>query len=85
MNDENNQNLVGALDRIGNVLGVLCVHLLGDVDLSVKANHLSRCGFSNKEIAVLLGSTGNSINVALHRARHTGRTSKKKNRLKRKM
>ncbi|MDD2763734.1 MAG: hypothetical protein PHE83_07155 [Opitutaceae bacterium] len=59
-----------AIDRLSKILGILYVHQLGDAELSTKADHLSRCGFSNTEIAELLGSTANSINVALHRARH---------------
>ena len=51
------------------MLGVLYAHYLEDAELSIKAEHLSRCGFSNTEIAALLGSTPNSINVALHKAR----------------
>jgi len=64
------QQLIKAIDGLGRIMGVIYVHYLGDVELGIKAEHLSRCGFSNTEIADLLGSTPNSINVALHKARH---------------
>jgi hypothetical protein len=70
MSSDDNAELTKALSQIGRVLAVLYAHQLGDVELPVKAEHLSRCGFSNTEIAELLGSTPNSINVALHRSRH---------------
>ncbi len=73
------QQIVEAIDRLTRVLGVLSVHYLGDAELSLKAGHLNRCGFSNTEIANILGSTRNSINVALHKARHSKRESKKQN------
>jgi predicted transcriptional regulator len=42
---------------------------LGEIEIGVKAQKLSHCGFSNAEIAELLGMTTNAVNVALHRAR----------------
>lgn len=61
--------LVAALERIGRVLGALYSLQLGELDQPRVAERLSRCGFSNSEIADLLGTTANAINVSLHRAR----------------
>jgi len=69
MNSQELERVISAVERIGKVLGVLFAHHLGDAELGVKAEHLSRCGFSNIQIAELLGKTANSINVALHRVR----------------
>jgi hypothetical protein len=46
---------------------------LFDHSQSIKAERLHRCGFSNADVAALLGTTTNAINVALHRARKTSR------------
>lgn len=70
MSSGDNEQLTKGIDRLGKVLAVLYAHSLGDAELSVKAEHLSRCGFANNEIAELLGTTANNINVAIHRARH---------------
>ena len=70
MSDHDSERATKAIERLGRVLAAFYAHSLGDADLAVKTEHLSRCGFSNTEIAELLGTTANSINVALHRARH---------------
>ena len=69
MTDNGQERSAGALERIGKVLGALYASTLHELDLPDKASRLSRCGFSNTEIADLLGSTSNSINVALHKSR----------------
>jgi len=69
MSDGGYDKAVNAIDRLARVLAVLYVHYLGDAELGMKAEHLNRCGFSNTEIAQILGSTPNSIGVALHHAR----------------
>ncbi len=60
---------VESINRIGMVLGALFASHLGDLDQRLKAERLSRCGYSNTEIADLLGTTANTINVALHTVR----------------
>lgn len=70
--------VIRAVERIGKILGVLYVNNLGDVEVGTKASHLKRCGFSNTEIAELLGTTANSINVALHLARKRKQRPKRK-------
>ena len=78
MTEDANGRLVAALDKISKVLGALYASHLGDIDQGLKATRLSRCGFSNSEIADLLGTSANTINVALHKARRK-RNPKKKN------
>ena len=77
MTDATSDRLAAALDRISKVLGALYASHLGDVDQGLKATRLSRCGFSNTEIADLLGTSANTINVALHKNRRR-KSSKKK-------
>lgn len=69
MSENETKRIAEALERIGRVLGVLYASHLGDLDQSIKAERLNRCGFSNTEIADLLGTTPNTINVALHKVR----------------
>lgn len=78
MNEIQDHSLASGIDRLSKVLGVLYVHNLGDVDLGVKAEHLNRCGFSNVEVAQLLGTTSNNINVALFNIRNKGKKNKKR-------
>ena len=61
--------LSNAMERISMVLGALYASQMGDLDQSLKAERLSRCGFTNTEIADLLGTSTNSISVGLHKAR----------------
>lgn len=82
-NDEENR-LVEAMERIGRVLGALYASHLGDLDQGIKAERLSRCGFSNTEIADLLGTSPNTVNVALHKIRKGKRSRKTTTRKKRK-
>jgi len=73
MNDAHvGQTFVEALDRISMVLGALFVSHLSDIGQDLKAERLSRCGFTNVQVASILGTTANAVNVGLHRAR--GRT-----------
>jgi len=79
MNDMEVKRGVEALEKIGKVLGALYASHLGDIEQGLKAQRLSRCGFSNIEIADLLGTTPNTINVALHKTRKVqSKKSKKK-------
>jgi hypothetical protein len=63
------ERTAAALERIGLILAALYASHLGDVDEQIRADRLSRCGFSNGEVADLMGKTPNAVNVLLHRAR----------------
>ena len=78
MTEAEQSSLTEAVDRLGLVLGAIYSNQLGDVDQRTKADRLSRCGFSNAQIAMLLGTTVNTINVALHHARKGSKSSKKR-------
>jgi hypothetical protein len=69
MNNVDVKRIAEALEKIGKVLGALFASHLGDLDQGLKAQRLSRCGFSNIEIAALLGTTANVVNVSLHKIR----------------
>ena len=73
------QSLVKTLERIAMVLGALFASNLGEVEQNIKIERLRRCGFTNMQIASILGTTANTVNVALHRTR---RRPRRKNRAK---
>lgn len=80
MSGEDLGRLTAAVKRVGLVLGAMYAAQLGEADQGVKAEHLSRCGFNSAEIAALLASTTNAINVALHRARKASKKGRGKGR-----
>lgn len=84
MSNAEQNRLVEAMERIGRVLGALYASHLGDLDQGIKAERLSRCGFSNTEVADLLGTSSNTVNVALHKIRKGKRSRKTPTRKKRK-
>jgi hypothetical protein len=63
------ERAVRALERIAIVLGAVAAGQMPEADLSARAKRLRRFGFSNIEIAQMLGSTPNAIGVALWRGR----------------
>lgn len=73
MNGDDSMRFCKAVERVGMVLGAMYASHLGEVDQAIKSERLSRCGFSNSEIAALLGTTTNAVNIALHRARKASR------------
>lgn len=77
MNVSDQDRLSVAVEKIGRVLAVMYASQLGEIEQGIKAQKLSHCGFSNPEIADLLGMTVNAVNIALHRARK-GKKSKGK-------
>lgn len=76
------ERLAAAVERLYMVVAAQYVTHLGELDQNEKTERLSRCGFTNAEIATLLGSTVNAVNVALHRSRKARKKSSgtKKNR-----
>ncbi len=69
MSDLSTDRAAKALERIALVLGAMYAQRLTDKDQGAKAAKLSHLGFSNIQIADALGTTGNAIGVALHKAR----------------
>jgi len=75
MSEADADRLAAAVERLCMIVAAQYAAQLGELDQNEKAERLSRCGFTNTEIAALLGSTSNAVNVALHRARKTRRKS----------
>ena len=69
MSDAQVDRAVRALERIALALAAVYADQMKEKNLPAKAKRLSQLGFSNVQIADALGSTPNSINVALHMAR----------------
>jgi DNA-binding NarL/FixJ family response regulator len=70
------ERIAVAMDRIVRLLaGVLLKDIEGG-EQKLKVARLKSCGFGNTEIADMLGTTANTINVAVHSLR------KKRNRRK---
>lgn len=79
MDKDDTKRAIDVLEKIGKVLGAIYASHLGDMEQGLKAQRLNRCGFSNIEIADLLGTTPNTVNVALHKKRKgQPKASKKK-------
>lgn len=78
MSSNDDDKLSTAIERISMVLGALYASQMGDLEQGLKAERLNRCGYSHKEIADLLGMTPNALNVALHRARKSKHSKKKR-------
>jgi hypothetical protein len=68
MTGEATDRLAIAVEKLCMVVGAQFAEQLGELEGNVKAGRLRRCGFTNAEIARLLGITVNAANVALHRA-----------------
>ena len=78
MSERELDKATAALERIAILLAAIWANQLEGEDQSAKARRLSHLGFSNIEIAHALGTTPNSINVALHRARRRSNGSRSK-------
>ncbi|MDH4303961.1 MAG: hypothetical protein OEV53_07855 [Nitrospira sp.] len=76
MSNDASERLASAIERISKVLGALYASQMGDLDQGIKAERLSRCGYLNTEIADLLGTSSNTINVALHKTRRQKKKGK---------
>lgn len=78
-------DIVKALEQIAKVLAGIA--LRGENDQIRKIARLKECGLQNAEIAKMLGTTANTVNVAVHSLRHKKkgilRSGKKKKETKR--
>ena len=83
MSETHLKRVANALERISMVLAGLYASQLGDADLGTKAECLNQCGFTNAEIASLLGSTEGAVRVYRHHTRK-GKTKRKKEAVKKK-
>lgn len=78
MSSDHMDRAIAALERIAMTLAAICADQMRDEDQPAKARRLSHLGLSNVQIAGALGTTANSVNVSMHRARRRGRTSRPK-------
>ena len=73
-----NDDVTKSLDRIAKILAGLLLKDIEDGDQQPKIKRLKQCGFNNAEIAAMLGTTPNTVKVAIH-------SLKKKKKAKRKV
>ena len=79
MSDNDSTRLAIAVERVARILGALYAVNLGKMDVGVKEERLKRCGFSNAEIADLLGTTEGTVKVARSRMRSGKKRKRTKN------
>lgn len=63
------QEIKSSLDKIAKILAGLLLRDIEDGEQRQKIKRLRQCGFSNVEIADMLGTTQNTVAVALHSLR----------------
>lgn len=67
-----------ALERIAKILAGILLKDIEDSDQIRKMARLKQCGFQNTEIAEMLGTTPNTVNVQLHALRKRKKAGKAK-------
>jgi DNA-binding NarL/FixJ family response regulator len=72
MTVESGERIANTLDRIASLLAGILVNGLKDEDQKTQIARLKGCGFGNTEIADILGTTRNVVNVAVHSIRKKG-------------
>ena len=63
---DSNADIVKALDQIARILTGIVLRDLEEGDQIKKIARLKACGLQNAEIAKMLGTTANTVNVAVH-------------------
>jgi CRP-like cAMP-binding protein len=69
MSEPELQQIKRSLDRIAKILAGLLLRDIEDGEQKQKISRLAQCGFNNVEIADMLGTTRNTVAVALHSLR----------------
>jgi len=72
--------IVAALNRISKILAGILLQDIEEAEQSKKIKRLKSCGFSNTEIAGMLNTTVNTVNVAVHSLKNKKRRKKQKTR-----
>ena len=70
--------LLEPLNRIAKILAGLLLKDIEDGDKRQEIKRLKQCGFENTEIAKMLGTTANSVGVAVHALKKSKGKSKKR-------
>jgi CRP-like cAMP-binding protein len=74
------KRIADTLERISRILAGILLKDVQDSDQIQKIARLKECGFQNAEIGRMLGTTSNTVNVAVHslRSKKRGRGKGKK-------
>ncbi len=75
-----NDKTVKALEQIAKILTAIALRDLREADQIQKISRLKECGLQNAEIAKMLGTTRNTVNVAVHSLKHKKKRSPKSSR-----
>ena len=71
------ERAVRSLERIAKILAGLLLKDVEDAEQKVKIKRLKQSGFDNTEIAQMLGTTRNTVGVALHSLKKKGKGKRK--------
>ena len=78
MDDHGIADVVAALDQIAKILAGVLLRDLEDEDQARKIARLRQCGFTNQEIAKMLGTTANTVGVQVHKLKSKKKPGKKR-------
>ena len=67
-----------ALERIAKILAGILLKDIEEGDQKQKIKRLRQCGFENTEIAEMLGTTRNTVGVAVHSLKKAGKRKARK-------
>ena len=67
-----------ALERISKILAGILLKDIEEGDQKQKIKRLKQCGFENTEIAKMLGTTSNTVGVAVHSLKKAGKRKARK-------
>ena len=72
------ERIADTLDRIARILAGIFLKGIEGEDQNAQIARLKGCGFGNSEIAEMLGTTANVVNVSVHRIAKKGRRRRKR-------
>ncbi len=78
MAEEPIERIATAIERVTKLLAGMLLKDIEDGNQNVKIARLKSCGFKNTEIAEMLGTTANVVNVAVHSLKKQKSGKKKK-------
>lgn len=80
MSKPDGEAIANALEQISKILAGMLLKDIQDSDQIQKIAQLKQCGFQNSEIARMLGTTNNTVNVAVHSLKSKTRKGKHRRR-----
>jgi transcriptional regulator len=78
MPDEPLDKIATAVERLAKLMAGILLKDIQDGNQNIKIARLKSCGFKNTEIADMLGTTANVVNVAVHALKNKKVRKKKK-------